>query len=340
MNSIETTSLDPSAPASGFTLGTEVTFKGLTIVPVFGEPRAASGNPGTSSSAPDYDTLDAALARGTLHITEVTESGRVSEIKIANVGRRPVLIVDGEELVGAKQNRTVNLSMLIPPAADVIVPVTCVEAGRWSDRSRKFSSSSRTHFAAGRAAKSAQVSESLRRHGVARADQGRVWEQIALMSERLQASSPTDAMAEMFEVKHEAVESFVNAFRVAEGQIGAVFILNGEAKGVDLFDSPETFRSLIPKILRGYALDAIDLNSKRASHTPSSTDVAAKATLAKQFMQQVLNAPRTPFAAPGLGETRRLYAPQVSGGELTVNGSLVHLSAFGRETASDAGFVA
>jgi hypothetical protein len=88
--------------------------------------------------------------------------------------------------------------------------------------------------------------------------------------------------------------------------------------------------------LEHLALDAIDLNSKRASHAPSSTDVAARAMLAKQFMQLVLNAPRTPFAAPGLAETRRLYAPQVSGGELAVNGNLVHLSAFGRETTSDA----
>ena len=317
-----------------FTFGTEVTFNGLTIVPLLAGPRAE--NPEPSSSAPDYDTLDAALARGTVQITEVTESGRVPEIKVVNRGQRPVLIIDGEELVGAKQNRTVNLSILIPPAADVIVPVTCVEAGRWSRQSRGFASSSRTHYAAGRAAKSAQVSESLRRDGVARADQSQVWQAISEKSMRLGSSSATAAMAKMFEDHSQAVESFVAGLPVAAGQVGAVFVLNGDAKGVDLFNRPETFRSLIPKILRGYALDAIDLSSRRASHAPSSTDVAARATLAQQFMQLVLNAPRTPFAAPGLGETRRLYAPRVCGGELTINGNLVHLSAFGRETTSDA----
>jgi ARG and Rhodanese-Phosphatase-superfamily-associated Protein domain len=179
MSSIETT----------FTFGTEVTFESLTIVPLLGTP----------SSGPDYDTLDAALARGTLHITEVSESGQVPEIKVLNEGQLPVLIIDGEELVGAKQNRTVNLSILVPPTANVIVPVTCVEAGRWSLKSRSFSSSSHTHFAAGRAAKSSHVSESLLRHGIARADQSQVWRDIEKKSARLQAHSATSAMSEIFE---------------------------------------------------------------------------------------------------------------------------------------------
>src|SRR4030095_6171078 len=106
MSSIETT----------FTFGTEITFEGLTIVPLLGP----------SSTEPGYDTLDKALACGTLQITEVTESGHVPEINVLNQGQRPVLIIDGEELVGAKQNRTVNLSILIPPAANLIVLVTCV----------------------------------------------------------------------------------------------------------------------------------------------------------------------------------------------------------------------
>jgi hypothetical protein len=100
-----------------FTFGTAVTFDNLTILPLLG----------TSSPEVHYDTLDAALGRGTLQITEISESGSVPEIKVLNTGPQPVLIIDGEELVGAKQNRTVNLSILIPPAANTIVPVTCVE---------------------------------------------------------------------------------------------------------------------------------------------------------------------------------------------------------------------
>jgi hypothetical protein len=308
MSSIETT----------FTFGTGVTFEGLTIVRLLGG----------SSPEPAYDTLDDALTRGTLQITEVTESGHVPEIKVKNHGRRPVLVIDGEELVGAKQNRTVNLSILIPAAADVIVPVTCVEAGRWSHRSRSFAASPRTHFAAGRAAKSAQVSESLLRSGVARADQPQVWSDIAEKSERLGIHSETRAMSDVFERQADTVESFVRGLPVAEHQVGAVFMLNGEPKGIDLFDNPRTFRALIPKIVRGYALDAIDPSFKPDSRGSSPLATEESRTRAKEFVRQVLDAPRTPFAAPGIGETWRLFAPQLSGGGLSTAGNLVHLSAF------------
>jgi hypothetical protein len=62
--------------------------------------------------------------------------------------------MEGEDVVGAKQNRTINLSILVPAQAEVIAPVTCVEAGRWHARSAQFASSSRTHFTEARAAKS------------------------------------------------------------------------------------------------------------------------------------------------------------------------------------------
>ena len=307
-----------SSIGTSFTIGAAVTFESLSIVPLLG----------TSSSEARYDTLDAALGRGTLHITEVSESGSVPEIRVLNQGPQPVLIIDGEELVGAKQNRTVNLSILVPTAANMVVPVTCVEAGRWSARSRSFSSAPRTHFAAGRAAKSSQVSASLLREGVARADQSQVWQEIAHRSERLRVHSETSAMADIFERQSGAIEAFVRELPIADQQVGAVFLLNGEPRGVDLFDSPRTFRSLMPKILRGYALDAIDLRS--SSPDPSSQRGAPGLieTRAEDFMRQVGDASRTQFPSPGLGETWRLFAPQLSGGGLTLGGTLVHMSAF------------
>ena len=48
------------------------------------------------------------------------------------------------------------------------------------------------------------------------------------------------------------------AFEKAEGQIGALFAVNGEAMGFDLFDSKHTLGKLLPKLVESYALDAID----------------------------------------------------------------------------------
>jgi hypothetical protein len=58
-------------------------------------------------------TLDEALAGGLIEVTEVSQGGAVPELKVVNKSPRMVLILDGEELVRAKQNRIVNTTILI-----------------------------------------------------------------------------------------------------------------------------------------------------------------------------------------------------------------------------------
>ena len=71
-----------------------------------GEPKAHAGLTAfpllaPKTTEPDYLTLDEALHAGTLSITETSESGSVPTIRLLNKGHLPVLIVDGQELVGA-----------------------------------------------------------------------------------------------------------------------------------------------------------------------------------------------------------------------------------------------
>ena len=94
-----------------------------------------------------YD-LDA-LALGTVQIGETSEAGRVPELRVLNHGDRAVFLLDGEELIGAKQNRVLNLSILVPPHSESTIPVSCVESGRWSRRSAHFGSAPRAHYAEG-----------------------------------------------------------------------------------------------------------------------------------------------------------------------------------------------
>ena len=46
-------------------------------------------------------------------ITEVSEAGRVPFLQVANGADRPLLLLDGEELIGAKQNRILNTTVLV-----------------------------------------------------------------------------------------------------------------------------------------------------------------------------------------------------------------------------------
>ncbi len=79
----------------------------------------------------DYLLLEEALEMGHIEVKELTEEGNVNTIHINNKGADPVLILDGEEIQGAKQNRMVNATIMLFPVQETEVPVSCVERGRW-----------------------------------------------------------------------------------------------------------------------------------------------------------------------------------------------------------------
>ncbi len=62
---------------------------------------------------PAWLTSDEAATAGALEVTEVSEAGSVPALRVVNKGNRAVFLLDSEELVGAKQNRILNTSVLI-----------------------------------------------------------------------------------------------------------------------------------------------------------------------------------------------------------------------------------
>ncbi|MCX8006019.1 MAG: hypothetical protein N2688_13875, partial [Burkholderiaceae bacterium] len=91
-----------------------------------------------ADAAADYLLLDEALAAGLAEITETSDAGAVPELLLRNRAERDLLLLDGEELIGAKQNRVLNTTILAAAGADIRIPVSCVEAGRWAWQSRRF----------------------------------------------------------------------------------------------------------------------------------------------------------------------------------------------------------
>ena len=77
------------------------------------------------------------------------------ELSFENPSAEKILLVDGDELVGAKQNRILNLTILVGAGQKVVIPVSCVEQGRWRYRTAEFASAGRTLFAKARARKMA-----------------------------------------------------------------------------------------------------------------------------------------------------------------------------------------
>jgi hypothetical protein len=297
-----------------FHFDSPLTFANLTMLPLLhrGEQVAT------------YLTLDEAVATGRFRVTEVSEGGHVPELRVRNDLDTAVLLLDGEELVGAKQNRVVNLTILVPAHAAQTIPVSCVEAGRWHHVSEAFAGSGRAHFAEGRARKTQQVSHSLATGAEARADQSDVWDRISHRVALSGAPAPTAAMADVFEARHKDVEDYVGALRPVEGQAGAAFAIGGRLAGVDWFDAPATLHKLLPKIVRSYALDAAFTSPVAAA---AAAPLFGPDTVRDWVGRLDAHQPQT-HEAVGLGETLRWEAPDMTAAALLADARLIHFVGF------------
>ena len=267
-----------------------------------------------------YTLLEAALAAGTVTIKEKSVAGSVPTLTLTNTGGECVFLLDGEELLGAKQNRIVNTSVLAGPSAALSLPVTCVEAGRWRQDTAQFASGGSHYNARGRQRKVAEVSASLARSGRADSDQGRVWSDISGKLARLAVPSRTAALHDITERYESDLGAYAEALAEAvPGQIGAVFALGREIVGADLFDRPRTLAGLLPKLTASYALDALE---------ETSADAPPPASVVAAWLESAARADARVHPAVGLGRDLRLSGPKLSGAALEYADATVHLSLF------------
>jgi hypothetical protein len=305
---------------ASITVGDPVIFENLLMFPLLG--------PSVKTVA--YVTLDDAIGRRVSEITEVSVNGVVPELRVVNKGLKPTLIIDGEELVGAKQNRVVNLTILVAAGSELIIPVSCVEAGRWRAKSSRFSAAPRTQYATGRAKRMAQVSRSMADCGDRASDQSAVWADIADKSARMHSTSSTSAMEQMFTDHAVSIDAYVSGLAPVAGQTGALFAIGDHIVGFDLFDHARTFRKLLPKLVRSYAVDAIDMATGPAPSVRKRRASArtAVAHLVPGFLAAIAAAPQQRALAVGLGEDIRVSGKGLVGAALVLNDQVLHLSGF------------
>ena len=272
-----------------------------------------------------YLALDEALQQGVVDVTEVDEGGVVPRLKVVNRSELPVLILDGEELVGAKQNRIVNTTILVAAGSVTIIPVSCVEQGRWTYRTDRFHSEKRMMTSRMRAVKAVEVQHCLSVRADFAADQGSVWRNIREMADRRKVTSRTGAMADIYEKDRPAVADYRSHFDCLEGQVGAVFAISGQIVGLEGFGKAATLAGCFDKIVESYVLDAIDAFDREATAESTDEDTSG-------FVDGLLCCRVSAFPSVGLGTDCRLESDKANGLALLVNGEVLHLSAFARQT--------
>jgi len=299
--------------------GEPVCHRNLQMIPLFA-PRAAYPER-------DYLLFEEAAAQSLAQVTEVSPSGSVPELRVVNDADLPVLLLDGEELIGAKQNRVLNLTVLVAARSTTSIPVSCVEAGRWHMESATFRAAPHAQPSGSRASRAASVSASMRSEGSRRSDQQSVWDDIRVRCLRMGSSSPTGAMNQMFEDHKPAIDGFVNNLRPCEGQGGALFRLKSRVLSLDLFDHPATLARVLPKLVRSAALDAIDPALEQDAAGDSTAD----------FLARIAGSSVDCKPGVSLGDDFRIASAHSTGGALAWQGRFVHIYAFPRTNGGSHG---
>jgi hypothetical protein len=292
-------------------VGKAQTCKNLTMYPLIG-----------ASYGPGYITLDEALSSNKAEVLE-KGSGEVPTLVFSNKSADRILLMDGEELVGARQNRILNTSILIGPRKMVEIPVSCVEQGRWVAETPKFRSGGTQLFSRARQSNNEAVTVNMERQPSAGAvsNQSQIWSQVAAKRSRLNIAGSSEAMHDAYVQKSASVESYVRAFKAVDGQVGCIFAINGRIVGADIFSSQTALRKLLPKITKSYSLDAI---SEQGSPAKGST------ASAEQFLLWGKNASMKSMPSVGEGRDIRLLSSTVSGAALVAQDAAVHISLFAR----------
>jgi len=241
---------------------------------------------------------------------------------VANEGTLPVLILEGDELVGAKQNRVVNSSVLVAAGSELILPVSCVERGRWSYRSRAFTSGSGSPHLSLRRLKSMSVHDSLKRGLGHRSDQDMVWEEVDRKSRLHEASSSTHALQDSREHLAPVHSSFDRlAHELPETTRGVVVALGDRPALLEVLAGPRSFASAARKLLSGYAFEAL---ASRENGGPPGTSAV------EEFIGAAATTVHEEHRPVGSGRDLRFEAKGVSGYALIGERGVLHAAAFAR----------
>ena len=294
-------------PIPQIRVGEPVRCGALAVIPLFTERQTLFPD-----DTLDYLVADEAMAAGTC---TVTETGKVSELTVENTGKRSVLFLEGEEVIGGRQNRALGVSVAVGAGSRVTVPVYCVERKRWGGASSSLTTGSHCPPSLRHILKGGGAGMGISR-GLG--GQAAVWRLIEAKHRATATISEHQNMSDTLRSHPEVVKELRQSLKYTEGASGIAVAMNGKFVGIDLFDKPETLEKVWDRlVVLGLTLDAMDLQDTEAR----DYDISVR-------LYRLKGVAWRPVPTVGLGESYR-----ARGGDdgmlataLVVDDALLHLS--------------
>ena len=202
------------------------------------------------------DTLmEEAILQGEFQIVE-EGGGAVQQVIAHNRGEVDVLVLEGDTLVGCKQNRMVAWSVLVGARTAAPVSVGCMERGRWSQGSGGFAAGAMPVDPHIRRRSKRETSASVAKLAGPRLNQTRAWQDVDGKLREWHISSATDDYHTGLLARLEETRAKLRHLKPAAAQVGVIALVSDRLLGLEAVAHPKTWSVLARRALPAYALGA------------------------------------------------------------------------------------
>ena len=224
-----------------FKIDEPITLKGLKLFPVSFDINTGSNN---------IEFLDNSFDKKEIEAFEVTSEGVVGQVGIKNKSETFVLILDGEAISGAKQNRISQTTIILNPRSETIIPVNCIERGRWSYSSDRNFNKSDYSISPKMRDRKAEILKNKEIHKL----QGAMWNQIDQLSEKFDTKSYTDNLGDV--IDYAAKENNFNDIdSKLNNECNGYIVFGTERPFIELFKDNKSRKHYMKKIIKSWIMD-------------------------------------------------------------------------------------
>jgi hypothetical protein len=296
-------------------VGQPISNEDVTVVPLFGK----------IDDDCKYMGCGEALDKELLKVQEISESGSVSTLTATNRAEKPVFIISGQGLKGAKQDRIVNVSIIINIRETINVPVSCVEAGRWNYSKDNVFRKSNVAAPQVRYSLHKSVNKNVKTQKNFGSDQNEIWGSVHKVAEERCVESETSCLNDVYDNYETRLKDFSEKIKYPDKSCGLAVFNGSKLVSVDYFGHPELMKANWNDIVRSVALGAVDTLNKPAvrKHGPLKVDQEIK-----KFLDGIAESAVSPEKSPGKGQYVRSQSKKHEAGLLIDDDKLVHLSGY------------
>jgi len=207
-----------------------------------------------------------------------------------------------------------NTTALVGGRSEARISVSCVEHGRWRQKSPQSSAGSHCPPSLRALLKG---SASSRRRGLG-SSQIALWSDIRRRHRAMGVASTTEDLSAALEAHRERVEQVQKRLPYPRSANGVAVALGGRLVSIDLLGSPATLEKVWPQVTEGFALDAIE---------PRDTGGEVTAREVSAALERMRGLPWQPVEPIGLGDEWRAEDEGMLAGALFFSGAMLHASA-------------